>query len=63
MPMYEWKCKKCEKITNTIVPVAQYQVPPEKCDTAECDGLEFEKVIGGGNFILMGYGWSRDNYS
>lgn len=32
MPLYEWICPQCQKLTSTIRPVSEYNIPPEKCE-------------------------------
>lgn len=61
MPMYEWKCRKCEKVTDVIRPISEHDIPPEKCDTCG-ERTEMDKQIGSTNFILQGGGWFRDGY-
>lgn len=31
MPMYEWSCPQCSKVTATINRMVDSEVPPEKC--------------------------------
>ena len=32
MPLYEWKCKKCEQVEVLVVKIDEYDIPP----TTEC---------------------------
>lgn len=63
MAKYDWKCLKCETVQELDKPMAEYNVPPEKCTREDCISVEFEKYLaGGGAFILRGEGWFRDGY-
>lgn len=75
MPLYTWECEH-KHHTDVVNSIADYDKQPDKCDgkIAEVDeksgaiekpclSTKFTKVLGGGNFILMGYGWARDSYS
>ena len=48
MPIYVWKCKKCEEEVEIIRPISQYDDIPkveEKECSEECDH-EWRKVLG-----------------
>jgi putative FmdB family regulatory protein len=38
MPIYNWRCGACDRETEIIRAMSDYQVPPEKCD---CGGTQF----------------------
>lgn len=66
MPLYEWECADCKKITEVINSFKDSEVPPEKCSSKDCvnvDPTKFKKLIGSTNFQLMGRGWASDGYS
>lgn len=56
MPLYEYKCCKCNKVIESI----------EKVDTefivCEC-GYIANKVMSVSNFSLKGHCWEKDGYS
>jgi putative FmdB family regulatory protein len=56
MPIYEYKCKKCGKITEAIQKVSD--PPLEKC---ECGG-KLVKIVSRNSFILKGTGWYKTDY-
>lgn len=45
MPLYDWQCEKCKKVTNTIVPMAESHVPPEEPKDEKCEAHDWKKVI------------------
>ena len=58
MPVYEYKCKKCDKILEVIKSINDDS--PEIC--TKCGG-DTEKLISLSTFQLKGGGWFRDGYS
>ncbi len=56
MPIYEYKCRKCHKITEQI---QGYDDPGPKCPS--CSG-KTDKVMSGGSFQLKGGGWYKSGY-
>lgn len=60
MPTYDWKCRTCGKDHSVDRKITESDIPPEACDTEDCQSNEFERIIiGGGNFILQGQGWFK----
>lgn len=59
MPIYEYKCPKCDNICEVIQKFSD-DVP--KCD--KCD-ITMEKKFNnkGGTFILKGSCWAEDGYT
>lgn len=57
MPIYEYKCKECEKISELLQKVDD---PPPLCP--KCN-IKMERVISKGSFLLKGTGWSPDGYA
>jgi putative FmdB family regulatory protein len=57
MPIYEYRCKKCEHKFEKLVKLG---VLPPFCP--KCEG-ETEKLVSRGNFALKGGGWFKDGYS
>lgn len=54
MPIYKYKCKKCDKVTEKI---QSFEAPPPKCKNCNID---LEKLIANkGGFILKGNGWFK----
>jgi putative FmdB family regulatory protein len=60
MPTYDWKCKKCEKPTEVVRKMDDYNVPPH--EACECGSKEFTKLLNNSPFSLKGGGWFRDGY-
>ncbi len=69
MPMYLWKCVKCEQEMEVVRSIADYEIQPSeddkapKCRTARTKH-KWERRIpsGSGTFHLVGYGWAKDSY-
>jgi len=63
MPIYTYKCKKCNKEETLRVGLSDY--PPSKCTDlnkdSKCDG-EVYKVLKASSFSLKGGGWFKDGY-
>ncbi len=58
VPIYEYRCRKCQGITEKIQGV---QDPPlRKCPS--CGG-KLEKVMSPGSFVLKGSGWYASDYA
>ena len=57
MPAYEYRCKKCGKITESIQRITD--PPIKKCKF--CGG-ELVKLISNTSFILKGTGWYKTDY-
>ena len=58
MPLYEYKCKKCEHEFE-----ATRKMSEDNPMCPEC-GKDVERLIsGGGSFRLNGRGWGKDGYS
>lgn len=58
MPVYEYECKKCEKIFEVQQRIADD--PLKQCP--ECEG-EVKKLMSMSSFQLKGGGWYADGYS
>ena len=58
MPIYEYKCKECDKIYEVMQGFEDE--PLEKCE--KCGGL-LEKILSKSNFQLKGDGWYKDGYN
>ena len=60
MPLYEYKCKFCD-ITFEVMQSIK-EIPQADC--LICNSTSNERLISaGGNFVLRGEGWAKDNYS
>ena len=58
MPIYEYQCRKCRKVTEKIQGV---QDPPlRKCSS--CGG-KLEKMMSPGAFVLKGTGFYANDYA
>lgn len=58
MPLYEYKCPKCNHVFEKNQKVNDPKPPCPKCSAQDV-----EKLLGtGGNFHLKGGGWYKDGY-
>lgn len=58
MPIYEYECQKCEKVTEEWQSMSEE--PLTICPA--CNG-ELKKLISSSSFQLKGGGWYADGYS
>lgn len=58
MPLYEFKCKKCNR---TIEVLQKYNDPPPMCKDHK-EAHETERIISKTGFSLKGTGWYKDGY-
>ena len=56
MPIYVYRCLKCDNLFDVL---ATMEAPAPPCP--RCEGLT-KKQVTGGNFNLKGNGWYRDGY-
>jgi len=52
MPIYEYKCSKCQTIKEEIL-----KVPDDIIVTCNTCGIPMKKLISTSNFLLKGSGW------
>ncbi len=57
MPIYEYQCRKCKKVTETLE--VAHEGPLRKCPA--CGG-RVERLVSPGAFILKGSGWYATDY-
>lgn len=57
MPIYDYKCDKCEKSQEQIVKNSEVEVKCKYCGHTKMT----RQVSTGTNFKLMGRGWSGQN--
>jgi putative FmdB family regulatory protein len=57
VPIYEYKCRKCQKITEQI---QGYDDPGPKCPAC---GAKTDKVMSESAFHLKGGGWYKTDYA
>ena len=57
MPVYDFKCNKCEHVFELI---QKYLDPHPKCEKCEEPTI---KIISSTTFVLKGDGWYKDGYS
>lgn len=60
MPIYEYSCGQCGKVTDTIQKVDD--PPPEKCPHCGTSG-QMSRMVSRTSFVLKGGGWYSDLYS
>lgn len=60
MPIYPYKCIKCEHLWDEFILRSDDELP-ERCP--KCDSLEIKKTIGKTSHSLKGGGWYKDGYS
>ena len=58
MPTYEYRCNNC----GHELEASQKITEPALTLCPECQEDKLERLISGGNFVLKGGGWSKDNY-
>ncbi len=58
MPIYEYECRKCREVTETIQ--GMKDPPLRKCPS--CGG-KVERMMSPGAFILKGTGWYTTEYA
>jgi putative FmdB family regulatory protein len=58
MPTYEYRCNNC----GHELEASQKITEPALKLCPECNQDKLERLISGGNFVLKGGGWSKDNY-
>ena len=59
MPIYSWRCKKCDKLTDILKPFDDSGVPPDKCEHCDNeDQKEFVKKIGKNITVVANCKWS-----
>jgi putative FmdB family regulatory protein len=63
MPIYTFKCNKCEK--EKTLRLNPFETPPTKCSDLDkdspCTG-EVHKILKPSSFSLKGSGWFKDGY-
>ena len=59
MPIYEYACKQCGKITDVLQKMSD--PAPEQCASCGAQGT-LERVVSRTSFVLKGGGWSSDLY-
>jgi len=59
VPIYEYLCEDCGKITETLQKLSE--PPPKTC--GECGGKHIAKLVSRSAFQLKGGGWYSDLYS
>ena len=58
MPIYEYKCTKCNEVFEVIQKISEK--PLDKCP--KC-GSPVEKIISNSSFVLKGSGWYVTDYA
>ena len=58
MPVYEYYCKSCDKITDLWMHITDSD--EQECETC---GSTMKRMIGKPTIELRGSGWARDLYS
>jgi len=57
MPLYEYRCRKCENVFEYIQSLSEG--PKRKCE--ECSG-RLEKLVSRAGFIFKGTGWYETDF-
>ena len=60
MPIYEYTCAKCRKLTDVLQKVSD--PPPGRCSHCGAKG-KLTRVVSRTSFVLRGGGWYADLYS
>lgn len=59
MPLYEYQCTKCNKVTEAIQKFSD--APLKVCPEVGCKG-ELKKLLSSTSFALKGSGWYTTDY-
>ena len=59
MPIYEYKCKKCEAVFEVLLKSTEPE--PGKCE--ECGSRRIGRVMSQTSFVLKGSGWYKTDYA
>ncbi|MCK5687973.1 zinc ribbon domain-containing protein [Myxococcota bacterium] len=57
MPIYEYKCKKCDE---TFEVIQKMSAPAPKCES--CGSKRTERLMSAASFVLKGSGWYATDY-
>ena len=60
MPIYEFKCEECGKITVARLPISSKQ---NKVVCEFCKEYSSKRIISASTFVLKGGGWYAEGYS
>ena len=61
MPIYEYKCPKCEKIVELQAKMNDGVSLAPMCCEEDCN-CRMDRIISKTGFSLKGHGWARDGY-
>ena len=61
MPLYEYKCDKCDTIKDKIIAYKDRK-ESHPCDVCFNGTMEFVNKIHSGGFILKGNGWYKTDF-
>jgi putative FmdB family regulatory protein len=59
MPIYEYRCRQCEAVTDVLQ--LRASTPPPRCKA--CQGEDMERLISRTSFQLKGSGWYTSDYA
>ena len=62
MPIFEYKCPKCDAKFERLLR-SSGRDEPQPCPNEKCDEKETKKLISQSSFMLKGGGWASDGYS
>ncbi len=60
MPIYEFRCEECGRITVQRLPISSNQ-QVVKCDY--CGEISAKRIISSSTFVLKGGGWYASGYN
>lgn len=60
MPIYEYSCSQCEKVTDVLQKLNEGA--PERCPACGAEGT-LSRVVSRTSFVLKGGGWGADLYA
>ena len=60
MPIYEYSCSQCQKVTDVLQKLNEGA--PEKCPACGAEGT-LSRVVSRTSFVLKGGGWGADLYA
>ena len=66
MPIYEYKCEKCDERFEVMQRISEEPLatcPKDKCPKKRHGKGKLTKMISQTSFTLKGGGWAKDGYS
>jgi len=62
VPIYEYRCRKCDAEFEALVRHDQ-RSDPQRCPDPSCGAKDTKKLVSRTSFSLRGTGWAKDGYA